>query len=251
MLAARARVLANSGVDALRAFVSEAAPAHLATLSPARQAGVLYGAALAASRLRDAADTRDFLQRLSTRVQADPPAMRWVRLLHAELALAANDVPGATAALAAAPLNPSSATSSVANTAPRLARPELFLGAMVAVRAGQPGALDGAAQRLQTWVVTHPNDAQAWQLLASAYTAQGQTLRAIRAEAEVQVARLDYPAALDRFRAAQDWVRQAAAGNVGGAGNASLGAAHNIEAAIVDTRQRQVAQLLKAQMLDK
>ena len=249
MLAARARVLANSGVDALRASVAEAAPAHLATLSPARQAGVLYGAALAASRLRDGADTRDFLQRLRARVQADLPAMRWVRLLQAELALAANDVPGASSALAAASLtlNPLSGTASggVATAAPRLARPELFLTTMVAVRAGQPGPLDVAAQRLQTWVITHPNDAQAWQLLASAYTAQGQTLRAIRAEAEVQVARLDYPAALDRFRAAQDWARQAPAGS------SASGAAHNIEAAIVDTRQRQVAQLLKAQTLDK
>ena len=249
MLAARARVLANSGVDALRASVAEAAPAHLATLSPARQAGVLYGAALAASRLRDGADTRDFLQRLRARVQADLPAMRWVRLLQAELALAANDVPGASSALAAASLtlNPLSGTASggVATAALRLARPELFLTTMVAVRAGQPGPLDVAAQRLQTWVITHPNDAQAWQLLASAYTAQGQTLRAIRAEAEVQVARLDYPAALDRFRAAQDWARQAPAGSAGS------GAAHNIEAAIVDTRQRQVAQLLKAQTLDK
>ncbi len=61
----------------------------------------------------------------------------------------------------------------------------------------------------------------------------------------MQVARLDYPAALDRFRAAQDWARQASAGSAG------AGAAHNIEAAIVDTRQRQVAQLLKAQTLDK
>ncbi len=239
MLATRARVLANSGVDALRAFVTEAAPAHLVTLSPARQAGVLYGAALAASRLRNALDTRDFLARLSARVPADSPALRWVRLLQAELALAANDVPGATAALATLP----EATS--------MARPGLFLSALAAVRSGQPAAVDGAAQRLQAWVITHPKDAQAWQLLASAYTAQGQALRAIRAEAEVQVARLDYPAALDRFRAAQDWVRRAAVGNSGNGVQGGLGPAQNIEAAIIDTRQRQVAQLLKEQTLDR
>ena len=239
MLAARARVLANSGVDALRAFVAEAAPAHLATVSPSRQAGVLYGAALAASRLREGANTQDFLARLSARVQAYAPAQRWVRLLQAELALAANNVSSATAALAALP------------AATRMARPELFLSTLAAVRGGQPAAVDAAAQRLQTWVLTHPKDAQAWQLLASAYTAQGQTLRAIRAEAEVQVARLDYPAALDRFRAAQDWVRRAPPGQSGNAGQGGLGAAQNIEAAIIDTRQRQVAQLLKEQTLDK
>ena len=234
MLAARARVLANSGVDALRAFVAEAAPAHLLTLSSARQAGVLYGAALAASRLRNGLDTRDFLKRLGALVQADLPAVRWVRLLQAELALAANDVPGALGALPAA-------TGLVP-------RPELFLSTLAAVRSGQPAAVDAAAQRLQTWVLTHPKDAQAWQLLASAYTAQGQTLRAIRAGAEVQVARLDYPAALDRFQAAQEWVRRAPAGK---SGPATLNAAQNIEAAIIDTRQRQVAQLLKEQALDK
>lgn len=240
MLAARARVLANSGVDALRATVLDAAPANLAKLSSARQVGVLYGAALAASRLRDGADALVFLQRLGTRVLMDASALRWVRLLQAELALAADDVPGATRALA--PVAPG---TSLATAATPLARPELFLSTLVAVRSGEPSALDAAAQRLQTWVVTHPKDAQAWQLLASAYTVQGQTLRAIRAEAEVQVARLDYPAALDRFRAAQDWVREAPAGR------GEAGAAQNIEAAIVDTRQRQVAQLLKEQTLDR
>ena len=243
MLAARARVLANSGVDALRATVSEAAPANLAKLSPARQAGVLYGAALAASRLRDGAESRALLRGLRAQVQAqaDPAALRWVRLLQAELALAANDVPGAANALASAPpkLNQMPGGSTQA------ARPELFLGSMVAVRSGESPALDAVAQRLQTWVVTHPKDAQAWQLLASVYTAQGQTLRAIRAEAEVQVAHLDYPAALDRFRAAQEWVRGAPPGR------GEAGAAQNIEAAIIDTRQRQVAQLLKEQALDK
>jgi predicted Zn-dependent protease len=83
------------------------------------------------------------------------------------------------------------------------------------------GAID-VAQRLQTWVAAQPRDATAWQLLGAAYAAQGQQLRALRAEAEAQVAHLDYAAAVDRYKAAQDLVRRAAGGDY-------------IEASIIDT----------------
>ena len=84
-----------------------------------------------------------------------------------------------------------------------------MLAAQAAV-ASRAAAAD-VSQRLQTGSRSHPRDAQAWQLLASAYAAQGQTLRAIRAEAEAQVAHLDYEAALDRFKAAQDLARRSGA----------------------------------------
>ncbi|MEK9803965.1 MAG: peptidase M48, partial [Curvibacter sp.] len=80
--------------------------------------------------------------------------------------------------------------------------------------------------------------AQAWQQLATAYTAQGQTLRAVRAEAEVHAARLDYAAARDRLKAAQEMVRQ------------GPGADH-IEASIIDTRSRQLESLLREQALER
>ncbi len=95
------------------------------------------------------------------------------------------------------------------------------------------------SQRLQTWVAEHPRDAQAWQLLAAAYHAQGLKLRAIRAEAEAQVAQLDYQAALDRFKAAQDVARSAGA------------AGDHIEASIIDARARAVASLLREQALER
>jgi hypothetical protein len=56
------------------------------------------------------------------------------------------------------------------------------------------------------------------------------------------VARLDYAAALDRFRAAQELSRQGSVGNP---------AADHIEASIIDTRRRQVELLLKEQALDR
>jgi predicted Zn-dependent protease len=95
------------------------------------------------------------------------------------------------------------------------------------------------AQQLQTWLADHPRDAQAWQLLSSAYAAQGRTLGAIRAEAEVNVAQLDYAAALIRLKAAQELI---------GKGGAAV---DHIEASIVDTRARQIEQLLRENPVER
>src|SRR5690606_26266379 len=141
------------------------------------------------------------------------------RLLEAEIAMAAGD--------GARVLQLLDASSS--------RRPELLLVAQAQVQAGPAGE---AAPRLQTWVSTHPRDATAWQLLSSAQAAQGQRLRAIRSEAEARVAQLDYTAALDRFKAAQDLVRRGAGGD-------------HIEASIIDTRARQVESLLREQALER
>jgi predicted Zn-dependent protease len=219
MVAGRARVISNSGVDALRAMVAEADAASFATLPRARQAGVLYAATLAASRLRDAAGAQRLLARLDQVAVGDAGAQRQARLLQAELALAAGDT--------ARVLRLVDADSK--------ARPEMLLATQAQVRSGKAAA---AAQRLQTWVAVQPRDATAWELLSAAYTAQGQPLRAIRADAEARVAQLDYAAALDRFKAAQDLVRK------------GPGADH-IEASIIDTRTRSVESLLREQALER
>jgi hypothetical protein len=70
--------------------------------------------------------------------------------------------------------------------------------------------------------------------------AQGQPLRAIRAEGEAQVALLDYAAAVDRFRAAQDLSRK---------GGGQPG--EHIEASIIDTRLRAVESLRREQALER
>ena len=72
---------------------------------------------------------------------------------------------------------------------------------------------------------------------------QKQPLRAVRAEAEAQVARYDYAAAVDRFKAGQDLARSLA----------QRGAAANdhIEASIIDTRLRAVQLLLKEQAAER
>jgi predicted Zn-dependent protease len=220
MVAGRARVLSHSAVDALRAAVAEAEAPGLAAQPRTQQARVLYAAALAAARLRDPAASARLLARLDTVVAGDAAAQRLARLLAAELALGQGDAARALKSLDLA----------------SKARPELLLGAQAQIQSGQAAA---AASRLQTRVATEPRDAAAWQLLSAAYQAQGQSLRAVRAEAEARVAQLDYAAALDRFKAAQELVRKGAGGG------------DHIEASIIDTRARQVESLLREQALER
>ena len=69
--------------------------------------------------------------------------------------------------------------------------------------------------------------------------AQGQPLRAVRAEAEVHAARYDYAAAVDRFKAGQDLARR------------STSADDHFEASIIDTRLRSVQSLLREQAAER
>ena len=240
IISARARVLTNPGVDALRAMVSQADSVEPTPEIAAQGAGVLYGAALAASRLRDFVTARQILGRLQELVRNDAPSRRLARLLEAESALAAGE-----AARVQTLLGKSADTAGgVGQPDTDQRRPELFLLAQAATQAGPAAHTAELAQRLQLWLLTHPHDAQAWQLLASADAAQNQTLRAIRAQAEALVAELDYAGALDRLKAAQERLRQ----NRAAAGAAPAG--DYIEASIIDTRRRQVELLLKEQPLN-
>jgi len=225
MAAARARVLARPGVDVLRGWVAEAEAPGFAGLAAPRRVAVLYAAALASLQLNDLPRAAAFAARLAPLAAAQPQGVRQARLLAAEIALQAGELGRAAQALGAA-----------GETA-ALPRPELFLWAQLRTRGGQ--AAD-AAGRLQSWVLAHPRDATAWQLLAAAHAAQGQGLRAIRAEGEARLAQLDYAAAVDRFRAAQALYRQ-------GPGQPG----DHIEAAIVDTRLRLAESALREQALER
>ena len=91
------------------------------------------------------------------------------------------------------------------------------------------------AGALQSWVSDHPQDAAAWQALARASRESGQPLRALRAEAEASVAQYDYAAAVDRFKAGQQFAQRSGA------------QADHFEASIIDTRLRAVQSLLREQ----
>ncbi len=221
LISARARVLSNNAtIDALRAMVTQAqaqAATRLAEQAPAPQAAIYYAAALAAGQMREFSMTRSWLGRLEQLTRDDAAAQRLVKLLEIELALLSGQ------------------------PAPEVAptgRAELLLMAQVWIRQGRAAQASAA---LQNWAVLHPKDAGVWQMLGRANMAQGRVLRGIRAEAEAQVALLDYAAAMDRFKAAQGWVRDAA-------GSATI---DHIEASIVDTRARQVQLLLREQALER
>ena len=224
MVAARARVLSNAAVDALRTWAQEVQPANLVKLSAAAQAGSLYGATLSALKLRDFALARATWVRLQERTAGDAAAARLTRLLALEMALVQGDI-AAVAGLA---------------TSPALRADHSRAAMLLAAQADTlSGKGEAAAQNLQIWVADHPRDAQAWQLLAAANAVLGRPVAAVRAEAEVNVAQLDYTAALTRFKAAQDMARKS-----------SLPADH-IEASIVDTRARQMESMLREQVLER
>ena len=219
MVAARARVLSNPGVDVLRQWLSEPQGTGFAALAPGRQAAVLYAAWLSASELREPAAARLLLPRLLEVTRGDAAALRQAQLVGAEIELAAGK------AEAAQRLVPQG-----------VGRPELLLRAQALLQTGGAAAVTGP---LQTWVALHPRDAGAWHLLASVWQGQGQMLRAVRAEAEAHAARYDYAAAVDRFKAGQALARQ------------STAAGDFVEASIIDTRLRAVQSLLKEQAAER
>jgi predicted Zn-dependent protease len=236
MLTARARVLSNFGIDALRSWQAQADSAALENEPPAAQAGVLYGAAMAASRMRDPALARQRLARLQGIVGIDPEANVQTQWLAVEIALTAHDLSKSQWSTLGERLGQNGSQPST------LRRPGLLLQAQVALQIGQGPTLNTVTQQLQTWVAVNPQDALAWQWLASAYTAQNLPLRALRAEAESRASQLDYAGALDRLKAAQ--------GQGPGATVVHSNADH-IDASIIDTRRRQIESLLKDQALER
>ena len=87
-----------------------------------------------------------------------------------------------------------------------------------------------AGEGLRAWVVQHPRDALAWQLLSQVQLTQGQRMAALRSQAESRVAVMDFQGALDRLQAAK----------------ALQGSDRDEwELTIVETRWRQVSEQLK------
>lgn len=227
MVAARARVLSNLGVDVLRAWVTEPDAGGFAALSASRRAAVLYAGALASKSLRDFARAGVLARQLGMLVAGDVAGTRQARLLAAEIALAAGDMSGAARWLEVP----------AAGEITRTGRPELLMRAAFLTQNDQSAQ---AADLLRNWLAEHPRDAAAWQTLAAAYAAQGQPLHAIRAEGEVQMAYLDYAGAVDRFKAARALSEKGR--------NPPEG---HIEASIIDTRLRQAESLLREQALER
>ena len=251
MMAARARVISNPGVEVRRQWATLPRSGSFASQSQLEQVAQLYAATLSAMYLRDWPLAREMVQGLLTATAGNAQAHIQAKWLNAELEFKADNAQAALAALPAQSSNvpqaepkvtasgnlagPSLATIDVVErAAPR--RPQLLLKTEILLKLSQAGPM---ASSLQTWVTDHPRDGQAWQALARVWRSQGQEMRALRAEAEAQVAHYDYSAAVDRFKAAQDLARRAGA------------KADYFEASIIDTRLRAVDELLREQLRDK
>ncbi len=227
MMAARARVLSDPGVDALRAMQDQAQRQVRLTLPPkgsaigedSRGTGALYAGALAAAKMRDFVAAVSLAEKLKGLQSGHTAGAQVTELLMLEIELLANKVPSGTSPI---------------RFSETMQRAELLWQAQAMLAAGRAAEVSA---RLQTWVTEHPKDAAAWQLLASAYGKQGQVVRAIRADAEGRTAQLDYSAALDRLRAAQTMMRS------------NPGSADFIEGSIIDTRSRQLELLVREQAL--
>lgn len=211
LMSARARVLAENSPDRWRSWL-------LHGQRPNATPAEVYAAALSAHRLRQHEQALQLAQRLQNAVEV---STRWVAdALLMEL-WSAPGAPQAGLAAAVAALRDAALSSG--------RRAGLLQGAQVALTSG---AQSSATQRLQAWVVGHPRDAQAWQVLAQLQQAQGQRLRALRSEGEARAAQLDYAGAAERFKAAQ-------------ALPAADRSADPMELAIVDSRRREVEALLR------
>ena len=126
-------------------------------------------------------------------------------LTQAELALTARQPQQAQAILASLPsANPNLVTLEL--------RPELILGARIALALpqaqGRSGAWAETASRLQTHLSVHDHDATAWSLLSQVWQHLDQPIRAVRAEAEAAAASGDVQGAIDRVQGAQKRFRQ-------------------------------------------
>lgn len=222
MVSARARLLSNSSVDALRNWYSETEPSLLAKLTSSQKVASLYGATLAAIKLRDFSRALVYSNSLQALVATDAQGARQSRYLRAELFMAEG--------------RPDLALSTLGFSAAPKTRADLLLWIPLKVATGQA---DGAADAAQLWLIDNPTDASMWQQLASARASQGRIVAAVRAEAEVNIAYFDYAAAVSRLKAAQLLYRS------------SPQNADHIEASIVDVRLRQVEQLLREQAVER
>ncbi len=227
MVSARARVLSQSQVDSLRRWTQ--LPEHLpAQATPAQQAGGLYAATLAYLLLREHAEAERHWRALQAHSASQTAPARLTRLLGAELLAAKGQH-----AQVVQSLQPSS-------MAGRWPRPELVaIAQSLQQLPAHPVSAEVGAQ-LRLLVQATPHDAQAWNLLGAWLAAQAQPVAALRAEGEAQLARMDPGGALDRFRAAQEASRRGA-----------LAPSEAIEAAIADSRVRQLQGQLREMQLER
>jgi len=231
MMAARSRVLVQHDVQGLQTLLDLASQPHLnPKLDVPQQMGVLYAGALAASKTRRPQMAQLFLTRLNDLLSPLNNAQlmgQWAQL-KAEIALAQNAPLSSIALLQSLPQ--SRATSMA------LAQSRLLTDL--------PAQIALAKEDMTLWIQRYPTDIQAWELLSQAQAQSADPIGSIRSMAESYALKFDYPAAIDRLRAAQAKIKQL---QISGA----LSRAQEMQASIVDARLRALLELRKAETLEK
>ena len=216
LMAARAGVLADLSVDALKAYVQQG---DLVEAQNPNRTAILYAAALASWQAKDAPRARAFYERLkaSTSIRTPIPALDVVRWLGAELQIAS----------IAPPLDLASSS-----------RIEMLYAAQQILNTPSASAatLKTLTSRLQDWTSGNPKDIDAWSFLAQSQLMQNQRVRSSMATAEGLRAQLDDSAALAQYLTAQGLIRQAQNRNEG---------ADSVDAAIVDSKVRELQQRVR------
>jgi beta-barrel assembly-enhancing protease len=213
LMQARSRVLMDPTVQARRRL--QDLDKSLASSADDRLAA-LYASVLASLQLRDFARAAEALasgERLVAAGSIDARRARLWGLLGVELAVAQGDAATADRRLASLPADAS--------------RPRLLLEAQAALMAGDAARLKRQCEGLQSWTSSHRGDALAWNELSACAERQGQTLRAVRAQAESRAALGDWSGAIDRLRAGQRLARSGATPDF-------------IESSVIDSRLREL-----------
>jgi predicted Zn-dependent protease len=210
---ARAKVLMDGRIDALRRWQALDAPA---SAPPAERLLAGYASALASTLLRDWTRADTAMQAALAASRGDARAQRDVLLLQAQSLLARGDAERAGDVLkpyAKADGQPSS-------------RAVMLLMAQVALSRDKT-AQQRSAEELQTWTTLHPQDATVWSQLGRTWEKLDQPLRALRAEAESRIALGDLTGGVDRLRAGQRLARSSRTPDF-------------IEASVIDARLKEI-----------
>ena len=215
---ARARVLMDTRVDALHRW--QTLDADVTAVTVADKLIAAYTSALASTLLRDWTRADASLAKAQALLQgsprADAKAERAVAMLTAQSMLERGDAARAEAALKPYASEPS--------------RPMALLAARIALAGTNDEAkIKSNADNLQTWVTSHPHDAEAWSVLGQLWGRTGQRLRSLRAEAEARHALGDFVGAIERLRVGQRLARSGSGPGI-----------DFIEASVIDARLRDI-----------
>jgi predicted Zn-dependent protease len=256
---ARARVLMDTRIDALRRWQALDGEGSAASATLGERFADAYSSAMASSLMRDWARADVSMKRAmdvahggatavasiadvaetSALPQRDVRAERAVTLLKVESLLQRGDP-----AQAQATLNPLTLmTGPVLPDATTTTRPVMLLAAQIALAPGRvkdDAPLRLSSEQLQTWVARYPDDPEVWSMLGRVAAQMGWGLRSLRAEAESRYASGDLPGAIDRLKAGQRLARSGSS------------AVDFVESSVIDSRLRTIAaqrkQLLTEQL---